>query len=244
MKLKDVYLPYLPAIMTLAGAVLIALGLWLGWWEPSAVAFQQLRFIGALLAVLGALWSAHNQVRGAAAAKERDQKIIELSEQLQGHITGGNSFCYGYPLGGFDQPTFRWIFSHEGQYPLTDVIVRVYDLAKPPHLQMGRPGGIFLKFDAMFPGKAVESNLEDTWRSSCGYNLFFIARNGSWTQEIRWTQLPNVLAVANRVVRDGKPLNDPLLLKVSPEFPGLTPAEQEWNQPPPYEAKVSDSTST
>jgi hypothetical protein len=31
------------------------------------------------------------------------------------------------------------------------------------------------------------------------------ARNGSWSQEIRWAELPGLLAVANRVLRDGMP---------------------------------------
>jgi hypothetical protein len=237
MKLKDIYLPYLPAIITLVGAVLVGLGLWLGWWDPTTVAFQQLRFFGALLAGLGALWSAHNQIQGAATAKERDEKIIALSEQLHGQLTGGDSFCYGYPLfeGG---SVFRWIFTHSGPYPLTDVSVRIFDLGKSLQEQgIGRN----LTFRAIFPGKAAISIAVDSRLPSHGYNLHFTARNGSWLQEIRWTEMPGVLAVANRVVREGDFISNPLLLSVSPEFPGQTPTNDAWNQLPPYTATTPDT---
>jgi hypothetical protein len=105
-----------------------------------------------------ALWSAHSQIQGAAAAKERDQKIIDLSEQLQGHLTGGDSFCYGYPFGSPDAPSFEWTFIHEGPYPLTDVFVRIYDLAKPPQKQVGGFGGPTLRFSSVFPGKMLTSD--------------------------------------------------------------------------------------
>ena len=53
MKLKDIYLPYLPAIIALVGAVLIAVGLFLGRSDASNETFQQLRFVGAGLAAIG-----------------------------------------------------------------------------------------------------------------------------------------------------------------------------------------------
>jgi hypothetical protein len=51
--LKDLYLAYLPAIITLVGAVLVALGFFLGWFDPSNESFQQFRFVGAGLAAVG-----------------------------------------------------------------------------------------------------------------------------------------------------------------------------------------------
>lgn len=71
----------------------------------------------------------------------------------------------------------------------------------------------------LFPGKALNVPVQDAKQPSQGYNLFFVARSGSWTQEIRWAGLPDVFAVANRVVRDGTPLDKPMLFDVSPEFP-------------------------
>jgi hypothetical protein len=91
MKLKDIYLPYLPAIITLVGAVLVGLGLWLGWWDPTTVAYHQLRFFGALIAGLLALMTAHNQIQRPPTAKDRDEKNIAHTQQQNVQNTGGES---------------------------------------------------------------------------------------------------------------------------------------------------------
>jgi hypothetical protein len=157
--LRKLYLPYLPAIITLIGGVFVAIGLFFGQTQGSSPVFQWFRLVGAVVAAIGALWSAHNQIQSGAANKERDQKLIDVSEQLRGHLTGGDSFCYGYPFMGGGAEVFQWIFSHEGQYPLTDVSVRIFDLGKPLEQQgfVGRT----LSFRAMFPGKAINSNAQD-----------------------------------------------------------------------------------
>lgn len=237
--LKRLYRPYLPAIVTLVGAVLVAVGLFFGQGKHPNAVFQWLRLIGAGIAAIGAFWSAHRQIQSASANRERDQKIIDLSEQLHGHLTGGDSFCYGYPLFK-SSSVFEWMFTHSGQYPLTDVSVRIHNLAATP----GQAGfvGHFVELGTAFPGKARNYGAQDARLPSHGYNLFFQARNGSWVQEIRWVELPDMLAVANRVVRDGMPLDKPLLLNVSPEFPGRVPVNDAWNDPPPYTSKSPGSS--
>jgi hypothetical protein len=132
------------------------------------------------------------------------------------------------------------MFTHSGQYPLTDVSVRIHNLAATP----GQAGflGRFVELGTAFPGKARNYGAQDVRLPSHGYNLFFQARNGSWLQEIRWAELPGVFAVANRVTRDGTPLDKPLLLNVSPEFPGRAPLNEAWNDPPPYTVKSPGST--
>ena len=87
------YRPYLPAIVTLVGAVLVAVGLFFGQGKHPNAVFQWLRLIGAGIAAIGAFWSAHRQIQSASANRERDQEFIDLSEQLHGHLTGGDSFC-------------------------------------------------------------------------------------------------------------------------------------------------------
>jgi len=226
------YRPYLPAILTLLGGVLIAVGLFFGQGQHPNAVFQWFRLIGAGIAAFCAFWSAHRQIQSASANKERDQKIIDLSEQLHGHLTGGDSFCYGCPFGTLNSGVFEWMFVHSGKYPLTDVSVQIHNLAAKPD----QPGflGRFVELGTTFPGKARKYGVQDRLLPSNGYNLFFQARNGSWLQEIRWVDLPDRRAVANRVVRDGMPLDKPLLFEVSPGFPGRVPANEAWNDPPPY----------
>lgn len=111
------YRSYLPAILTFLGAVLVAVGFFPG--------LEWLRFTGGLIAAFGAFWSALRQVKAAAENRARDQKIIDLSEQLQSHLTGGDSFCCGYPFDSGSPGMFQWLFTHSGKYPLSDVHVRI-----------------------------------------------------------------------------------------------------------------------
>jgi hypothetical protein len=75
--------------------VLVAVALFFGQGQRAHSVFQWLTLSGAAIAGGGAFWSAHRQIQSASSNKERDQKIIELSGQLHGHLTGADSFCYG-----------------------------------------------------------------------------------------------------------------------------------------------------
>jgi hypothetical protein len=163
------YRPYLPAITTFTGAVIVASGLL---FDQGSEFF---RFMGASIASIGAFWSAHRQITGAAQQREKDQKIIDLSEQLYGYATGGDSFCYAYPAFDNNQQTFHWMFIHQGRFPLIDLSVRIYNMANP--------GGDFgsdktYNLGTTFPGRAhtfANTAVEPRLRSH-GYNLFFFSQ--------------------------------------------------------------------
>lgn len=194
-----------------------------------------MQFGGGLIAASGAFWAARRQVTSAERNRERDQKILDLSEQLHGHVTGGDSFCYGYPMFNMAPGVFQWTFIHKGQYPLHDVSVTIHNLSRdlPPTFP-----GVHVNLGTLFPGRAhtFSAAPSDRHLPSHGYNLFFVGRNGGWTQEIRWAEAPGVLAVANRVVKDGTRLQAPLLLEISPHFTSPLPEDDAWNNPPPYTA--------
>lgn len=219
----NVYRPYFPAILTVAGACSVAVGLF----ESN----NNMRLYGALVAAAGAFWSGHRQIVSAAQTKARNEKIIELSEKLREAITGGDSFCYGYPH-MLSAGQFQWSFVHSGNVPLYDVQVRIHDRRKPL-----LSASTTLQLGTLFPGRAHSYSNQlgavDIRTPVQAFNLFFVARNGSWTQEIRWIEKPGVQATANRVVRDGTPVSQPLLLDVSPEYDGETPPNDAWNGLPP-----------
>lgn len=162
------------------------------------------------------------------------QNLDEKTGNLLAHISGGDSFCHGAPMmnmpGHHDQ--ILWTFIHVGQFPLYDVQVRIHDSRYPIFST-----GTTLSLGTLFPGRAHSfgglpgaTAIRTPVQS---FNLFFVARNGSWTQEIRWMEKPGVFATANRVLRDGKPLNEPLLLEISPQYEGKTPDNDAWNEHPP-----------
>ena len=239
MNIIQAYRPYLPALTTFAGAVMLAIGLL--FIQSADPFFQWLRFAGAVVAAGGALWSGHRQVMSAAENRTRDERIVQLTEQVHGYSTGGESFCYGYPHFNLERTVFSWTFIHHGTYPLSEASVRICDLARGPNI----PGweGRECMLGTLFPGRAhsAGSTPVQVASGSHGFNLFFVARNGSWTQEIRWISVPDAQITANRVVRDGEPMNRPLLLEVSPRFGGGLPDNDAWNSPPPYEARPSEN---
>ncbi|VBM56247.1 Uncharacterised protein [Burkholderia pseudomallei] len=222
-KIFETYRSYLPALMTAVGASLVAAGLFRN--------DNNMRLYGALLAAGGAFWSGHRQIASGAEARARNEKIIELSEKLRDAMTGGDSFCYGYPY-MLSSGQFQWSFVHSGKEPLYDVQVRICDRRKRIH-----SASMNLQLGTLFPGRAHSYGMQpgsiDVRTPVQAFNLFFVARNGSWTQEIRWIEKPGVQATANRVVRDGMPVSEPLLLEVSPEYDGETPQDDAWNALPP-----------
>lgn len=217
--LLDTYRPYFPGLLTAIGACVVATGMFMD--------HNPMRLGGALIAACGAFWSGHRQIKSGADNKARNEKIIELSEQLRDAMTGGDSFCYGYPY-MVSPGHFQWSFTHSGKTPLYDVQVRIADRRKP-----FLNSSVTLQLGTLFPGRAhsygsLPGSIEVRTPVQA-FNLFFVARNGSWTQEIRWIEKPGVQATANRVVRDGMPMNQPLMCEVSPEYDGDTPEDDAWN---------------
>lgn len=227
------YKPYFPALLTLAGAAIVAVTLFLGNGNniKEGDRIQVIRLVGAIMSSTGAFWSGHRQIKSGAENKARNEKLIELSDKLHQSVTGGNAFCYGYPM-MLNPGQFQWTFIHSGEFPLYDVQVRIHDRRKS-----SLASGNTLSLGTLFPGRSHSygalPGAVDIRTPVQAFNLFFVARNGSWTQEIRWVEMPRVQATANRVCRDGEPIDEPLLCEVSPEYSGDTPLNEPWNSLPP-----------
>jgi hypothetical protein len=231
----SIYKPYLPAILTLVGAVLVAAGLLLGQPQDAPKIFQWVRLAGAIMAAIGSFWAAHRQVVSAAENRRRDERLLDLTDQVLGQTTGGSSFCYARPQFGIPPSReFGWVVIHEGKFPLYDLSVRIVSLdqsAGPGRLigNTHRIGTMVPGTCNSLPGDICTENL------SAGFNLFFFARNGAWTQEIRWKLFPKVaLATAIRVQGGVPGRTNPMLLEISPEFPEPLSNQENWNKPPPY----------
>jgi hypothetical protein len=237
-KIIQAYKPYLPALTTFVGAIGLAIGL-LFIQSPHPI-FAWMRFVGAAVVAIGTFWSGHRQVMSAAEARTRNEKIAQLTEQVHGYTSGGESFCHGYPLFNQERTAFGWTFIHSGDYPLSEVSVRIFDMTRQPNEPEWT--GHNYALGTLFPGRASGGGPVQVASVSHGFNLFFVARNGSWTQEIRWVSVSDTFVTANRVVRDGDPMDRPLLLEISPRFGSPLPSDNAWNNPPPYETRPDGST--
>lgn len=229
-ELIDLYRPYFPALVVPFGALITIVSTILSVHRPGSNLFQICRIIiGPLILAVGTFYAAHRGIKSSHDAKERDKKLIELQNGLINHNTGGNSFCYLYPVfNNLNTGVNIWSCIDKGEYHLNDINIRICDLknmkSKPIKLISEN---LFVNY--LFKGRAATISSGTSLGSEGRYNIFFSSRNGSWTQEIRWETAPGKFYTANRVVRDGEKIDNPLLLDVSAGYPQEMPLDKSWN---------------
>ena len=136
-------------------------------------------------------------------------RLVTLVAQLESKtsdtisfITGGNSICYitgniGTQRHPFQvDPVLVW---HHGKYPLYEIKIRITDLDKSSKLA-GTGAWIermsewetYARLDSLVPGHAANIEVVMPVSSdsmSRNFNIFFTARNGSFTQLLRFRKI-------------------------------------------------------
>lgn len=114
---------------------------------PRGIAIGTL--IGGILVLIGGIWSGINENKNIELLQNRSDQIFALSSQnanlsnkiaalseqnfnlskeLMAYTTGGDSYCYIFPM--FDEMS-QWLtmmLFHEGKYPLYDVELQIVDI--------------------------------------------------------------------------------------------------------------------
>jgi hypothetical protein len=162
---------------------------------------------------------------------DSSKQISDLSKEAINTTTGGESFCYMYvdtnTITGRAFPVFITL----GKQPLYEVHARVADInaedaiLKRPHtinemlgiqVNVGELSPITAKmqFDQVIP-------LSDP--SRVDFNVFFDARNGTWTELLRMRKVGKNWIEAIRVLRDmrrnGKEVQKQVFEQIPKEFP-------------------------
>jgi hypothetical protein len=156
-----------------------------------------------------------SDVSGVASSARKE---IRLSNETISQITGGDDF--GYVL--YDAYYGAFTFAHEGNHTLYGVIARFVDLKKfkenpslPTAQESVVPLGDIPPHTAthLHPIPFSDSQKQD-------FNVFFNARNGFWTQEVRLRLVNGKWLTATRMTQGGI---DPKTKKpfelISPDFP-------------------------
>jgi uncharacterized membrane protein len=152
-------------VCSISGILLIALGtflMWFGGWKASQS--QIVYSIGGILVIgLGTflMWFGG----------------WKSSKALEGHVTGGDTFCY-WMLYDFDlaaKVAKQFVVIREGSFPLYDVRMRIVDLETSQERQRGW-GEINAPAEYLLMKWALPRNVY--------YRVFFSARNGSWRQDL------------------------------------------------------------
>jgi hypothetical protein len=166
-KMKAEYLAFAATIIPALPCFLLAL-----WEKPPA----WLRITGGLAAITGAILAG---IAGIASSNE--------SASL---ITGGDSFCY--LDAEMPSPPFPAIVVQNGEYPLYDPQMRLTNLLtplKPITLSNGVTVDEGINFPlpnlALNTGAQILALSLPVKDDRASFNIFFFARNGSWSEALR-----------------------------------------------------------
>ncbi|MFZ1965168.1 MAG: hypothetical protein WAU78_17185 [Roseiarcus sp.] len=196
---------------------------------------------GAFWVTLGGFWAAWRQSSFNADLQQKNEEIARLQQENNGSITGGDSFCYtvfqivgtsGESVNANSMPDDFLVipnFVHNGKYPLYDVSARLVDIDE---LKDTFNPGRTIAVGNLTPGFAAVTPIRLPHHGkNLNFNIFYVGRNGSWTQVLRMRWVGNGWATANKVLGGGASRKE-LLQEVSANYPRGADGEVEWDAKP------------
>ncbi len=179
---------------------------------------------------------------------DSSSEINQLSKQNIETVTGGDSFCYAFIKASW--PYFSVV--HRGKYPLYDVNIRVVDVEKfetiRPPVSPTAPKltddefqkallGVTINIGTLFPNASImaRSSVFPSGAfpfSSSGqqdFDIYFSARNGFWTEKLRWRRIKDKWVYAMRVERDENKTIKILHQEIEKEFPRNSKGAVDWD---------------
>lgn len=158
-------------------------------------------------------------------------ELKDATIKLMGYQIGGDSFCY-LTLGSINNDSNSGLETvvHQGQYPLFDVSARIVDLDKMSiavvdSLNMQELMGKNRSFGGLVPGFCKAGSVWNLGSGNQGkFNIFWVARNGGFTQLLRFIKIDGKWHSATRVDRE----NIVLFEQVSEGYPRNTQGEIDW----------------
>lgn len=193
---------------------------------------------GGLLAACGGFWQAVRQSQFNFELRKKNDEIIRLQQQSAGAITGGDSFAEMFLE--FRNSTTGPIavphFVHHGRFPLYDVTARIVDLSEYERLTAANNNtaataalhGMEINVGNLTPGfgRTPGVTLPHRYGGDFSYNIFFIARNGAWTQQLRMKWMGTGWSAATRISGLGE--EKELFSAVPPDYPLGPDGKVEW----------------
>lgn len=177
------------------------------------------------------------------------QNLVSLINELEvktkdlvSYITGGDSTCHFIGHAN-DQVVFLNAIVHAGDHPIYDVNARIVDLRIFEHIMSKEnvtANDIFAhdvntKIGNLIPGTASGTNIQfPVHGDAANFNIFFSARNGLFTQTLRFKKINNEWKSKSVVTRQGD--STPLYQHIDEGFTDDSPAMQETQQNPSLQA--------
>lgn len=159
-------------------------------------------------------------------------ELEEKTNDLVGHITGGDSVCYliGSPVSPDQLGNLALV--HHGKHPLYNVNARLVDLEvfdqfkdnltfeNIQKAEIQRQFGDLIPGHASMVGGAVSLGTGDTRR----FNIFFTARNGSFVQLLRFRKINGSWVSAVKVEK-----GETRFEKIGDGYPRNAVGEVDWD---------------
>jgi hypothetical protein len=172
--------------------------------------------------------------------KDMEGRLVSLingldsaTDRMINNVTGGNSFPYIQIAIDGGKNSGRLVVIHNGEYPIYDLVIRMVDVNKftalVGNLNLNNIKTTESIFDVgnMTPGHAsIMGSWSTTEESSQDYNIFFVARNGAFTQQLRLRKVNGEWLRATRVTRRNGNELDEVFQKVDEGFP--VPSSELW----------------
>ncbi len=171
-----------------------------------------------------------------ARFKELLNEVENKTNEMIAHISGGNSFPY-FQIGMIDNNTNTGVLMaiHEGDHPLYDVNARIVDLQKFEQIKNNislasmshsdtniSVGNMIPSHASMVQPWKLENDLEQS------YNVFFTARNGGFTQLLRFKKINGKWVSATKVTnRENEVLHE----KIDDNYPKDANGNICWEKP-------------
>lgn len=192
--------------------------------------------LAAIIGAIGAFWAAQQQTEFERALKQKNEEIAALTRQTLESVTGGDSFPSISMFLEDARSTGYLAIHHHGKHPLYDVTARMVDLQRADSIKP-QPGftledltvaDTYLQIGTLVPKYTSfrgRIDLGDANRRD--FDVYFVARNGGFTQNYRLAKLANGnWTSANRVVRDSD--KRVMLEIVRDEFPRGKDGTVNW----------------
>ncbi|VVT28647.1 hypothetical protein SPHINGO391_500233 [Sphingomonas aurantiaca] len=161
-------------------------------------------------------------------------ELENATNRLVATVTGGDSFAHlSLSFMGGGAQTVTPIVLHSGEYPLSNISIRMCDLLKFPAAMASN--NIFaadhmIAVGELAPGTASVEGPIPVAMPRQDWNAFFSARNGQWTQLIRGRFVGGTWLFASIVSRSVAGKNTVLLTNIDFGFPPI--GEPEFDDAP------------
>ncbi len=181
--------------------------------------------VGAICATIGAFLNYRDQTRNQNLLNLKNEEIIRLTQNALSSVTGGTNFP-SLEIGDRDTDHLAILVGSGDTFPLYDVRVQILDLDTAEKTQdfIGKTVTVGeLPANSVYPiGKLTVIGM-----NAVRLNVFFSARNGRLSQEVRLKKIEGQWQLASRVL-DTMGTNI-LKLTIDPKFPLEANGAVKWD---------------